>query len=47
VSLPQDIAWRHLVSLEDVTPNQAFVDWGRGSRPVVGVSWFDAQHFVG
>jgi formylglycine-generating enzyme required for sulfatase activity len=32
---------------EDATPNKAFVDWGRGSRPVVGVSWFDAQHFVG
>jgi formylglycine-generating enzyme required for sulfatase activity len=32
---------------EDGTPNKAFVDWGRGSRPVVGVSWFDAQHFVG
>ncbi len=22
-------------------------DWGRGDRPVVGVSWYDAQHFVG
>jgi len=22
-------------------------DWGRGTRPVVGVSWYDAQHFVG
>lgn len=32
---------------EDGTPNKAFVDWGRGSRPVVGVSWYDAQHFVG
>ena len=32
---------------EDGTPNKAFVDWGRGARPVVGVSWFDAQHFVG
>src|SRR5690606_20202766 len=22
-------------------------DWGRGTRPVVGVSWYDAQTFVG
>ena len=22
-------------------------DWGRGDRPVVGVSWYDAQQFVG
>jgi formylglycine-generating enzyme required for sulfatase activity len=22
-------------------------DWGRGTRPVVGVSWYDAQAFVG
>src|SRR5687768_18242821 len=28
---------------EDGTPNKAFVDWGRGSRRVVGGSWFDAQ----
>ena len=27
--------------------NPDFVDWGRGTRPVVGVSWFDAQTFVG
>ena len=32
---------------EDGTPNAAFVDWGRGTRPVVGVSWFDAQTFAG
>ena len=32
---------------EDGTPNKAFVDWGRGTRPVVGPSWFDAQTFVG
>ena len=31
----------------DGTPNKAFTDWGRGTRPVIGVSWFDAQHFVG
>lgn len=28
-------------------PNPDFVDWGRGSRPVVGVNWYDAQHYVG
>jgi len=28
---------------EDGTPNKEFVDWGRGTRPVVGPSWFDAQ----
>jgi formylglycine-generating enzyme required for sulfatase activity len=28
-------------------PNADFVDWGRGTRPVVGVSWFDAQTFAG
>jgi formylglycine-generating enzyme required for sulfatase activity len=31
----------------DGTPNEAFVDWGRGTRPVVGPSWYDAQRFVG
>lgn len=31
----------------DGTPNTAFVDWGRGSRPAIGMSWFDAQNFVG
>ena len=31
----------------DGTPNKAYVDYGRGSRPVVGVSWYDAQNFVG
>ncbi len=31
----------------DGTPNKAFVDWGRGTRPVIGASWFDAQNFVG
>ena len=31
----------------DGTPNKAYVDWGRGARPVVGVSWYDAQNFVG
>lgn len=28
-------------------PNPNFDDWGRGTRPMVGVSWFDAQTFVG
>jgi formylglycine-generating enzyme required for sulfatase activity len=31
----------------DGTPNKTYADWGRGSRPVVGVSWYDAQVFVG
>jgi len=32
---------------EDGKPNPDYKDWGRGTRPVVGVSWFDAQNFVG
>jgi formylglycine-generating enzyme required for sulfatase activity len=32
---------------EDGQPNPDYKDWGRGSRPVVGVSWFDAQNFAG
>jgi formylglycine-generating enzyme required for sulfatase activity len=31
----------------DGTPLANFVDWGRGTRPVIGVSWYDAQAFVG
>lgn len=31
----------------DGQPDPNFVDFGRGTRPVVGVSWYDAQHFVG
>jgi formylglycine-generating enzyme required for sulfatase activity len=31
----------------DGSPNPDYADWGRGTRPVVGVSWFDAQTFVG
>ena len=31
----------------DGQPNPDYQDWGRGSRPVVGVSWFDAQNFAG
>jgi formylglycine-generating enzyme required for sulfatase activity len=31
----------------DGTANPDFVDWGRGTRPVVGVSWYDAQAYVG
>jgi len=36
-----------LRSLETGAPNPDFKDWGRGTRPVVAVSWFDAQTFVG
>lgn len=28
-------------------PNTDYKDYGRGTRPVVGVSWYDAQAFVG
>ncbi len=28
-------------------PNPDYRDYGRGTRPVVGVSWYDAQRFVG
>jgi formylglycine-generating enzyme required for sulfatase activity len=28
-------------------PDSNFKDWGRGTRPVVGVSWYDAKAFVG
>ena len=31
----------------DGTPNPEYVDFGRGTRPVVGVSWYDAQMYVG
>lgn len=31
----------------DGSPNPDYRDHGRGSRPVVGVSWYDAQRFVG
>ncbi len=36
-----------LRSKENGEPNPDFKDWGRGTRPVVGVSWFDAQTYVG
>jgi formylglycine-generating enzyme required for sulfatase activity len=36
-----------LRSLESGEPNPDYRDWGRGTRPVVGVSWFDAQTFAG
>jgi formylglycine-generating enzyme required for sulfatase activity len=32
---------------ENGQPNPDYKDWGRGTRPVVGVSWYDAQAFVG
>jgi formylglycine-generating enzyme required for sulfatase activity len=28
-------------------PNKDFIDWGRGTRPFVGGSWYDAQAYVG
>ena len=31
----------------DGTPNDNYQDYGRGTRPVVGVSWYDAQGFIG
>jgi formylglycine-generating enzyme required for sulfatase activity len=31
----------------DGEPNPDYEDRGRGNRPVVGVSWFDAQRYVG
>jgi formylglycine-generating enzyme required for sulfatase activity len=31
----------------DGEPNPDYRDWGRGTRPVVGVSWYDAQAFAG
>jgi formylglycine-generating enzyme required for sulfatase activity len=36
-----------LASLPNGEPNPDYADWGRGTRPVVGVSWYDAQSFVG
>jgi formylglycine-generating enzyme required for sulfatase activity len=32
---------------KDGRPIQPYKDHGRGNRPVVGVSWYDAQNFVG
>jgi formylglycine-generating enzyme required for sulfatase activity len=31
----------------DGTPNENYRDYGRGTRPAVGMSWFDAQNYVG
>jgi len=31
----------------DGEPNPDYADYGRGERPAVGMSWYDAQHFVG
>jgi formylglycine-generating enzyme required for sulfatase activity len=36
-----------LTKLPDGEPNPNFSDYGRGNRPVVGVSWYDAQAYVG
>ena len=38
---------RALTTLDSGEPNPSYTDWGRGARPVVGVSWYDAQAFVG
>jgi formylglycine-generating enzyme required for sulfatase activity len=38
---------RALATLPGGEPNPNFRDFGRGRRPVVGVSWYDAQVFVG
>lgn len=38
---------RALTTLPGGEPNPDFVDWGRGTRPAVGMSWYDAQNFVG
>jgi len=39
-----DVALR---TRENGEPNPDYKDYGRGTRPVVGVSWYDAQVFVG
>jgi formylglycine-generating enzyme required for sulfatase activity len=31
----------------DGTPNENYEDHGRGTHPAVGMSWYDAQHFIG
>ena len=36
-----------LRSLENGQPNPDFKDWGRGTRPAVGLSWWDAEAYVG
>jgi formylglycine-generating enzyme required for sulfatase activity len=36
-----------LSTLESGERNPNYQDYGRGTRPVVGVSWYDAQAFVG
>ncbi|MEO6079139.1 MAG: SUMF1/EgtB/PvdO family nonheme iron enzyme [Steroidobacteraceae bacterium] len=39
-----DLALR---SNADGSPNAQYKDYGRGTRPAVGMSWYDAQRFVG
>jgi formylglycine-generating enzyme required for sulfatase activity len=39
-----DVALR---SNPDGTRNPQYKDYGRGTRPAVGMSWYDAQRFVG
>ena len=36
-----------LASLASGEPNPDYADWGRGTRPATGMSWYDAQNFVG
>ncbi len=31
----------------DGTPNENYRDYGRGTRPAVGMNWYDTQRFVG
>ncbi|MEO6186133.1 MAG: formylglycine-generating enzyme family protein [Steroidobacteraceae bacterium] len=44
----EDLAIEEALRLNrDGTVNAKYVDFGRGSRPAVGMSWYDAQKFVG
>lgn len=36
-----------LATLPNGEPNPNYADWGRGTRPATGMSWYDAQNFVG
>lgn len=38
---------RALTTLENGEPNPDYADFGRGTHPVAGVSWYDAQVVVG
>jgi formylglycine-generating enzyme required for sulfatase activity len=41
------VAVEEALRAPDGKPNPDYKDWGRGTRPAVGMSWFDAQNFVG